>query len=686
MPAKAYQNIQDIKGGVMFLHNQNFSGSGIILDETGRTWTLNGSAYLDNSETVMGGHPMVFDGSSYIDTPATSNMSLYSTKYYIVDFWIKRNSNGAQNICGWRANDTTLSHISFYISFTSSDKVYYFFVEDISAGGNYFTLTSTNSITADGEWHHVAITSDNSRIKIFIDGIQEAERGQLGFNMAAVSYNFAIGRAGENTDTPFDGKIANFRYINNSLNTAFLSTIDTASLLYYYDNFTSSIDTYIHSYDPTANYGKSSDAYIGYYGAYASSLFKFDISSLSASSICDSSFLDLYLKSDFASASVIWSAYRLKRDWTNLESTWNTYASGLSWQTAGALGSNDIDTTPIGTSGSISATTTIGDRVRITLNKDEIQKFIDGTYTNYGFLVKPNPMVKGYSRWYVYTCDYNYAPTDLRKPKFVIVYDSPSYGGDDIYTKSLIHFDYTGDRLYFRDEIEDNSWESYYYNSGNPLSGSGAEISLNQYKFGDASGYFAGSAVGNWIETPTQFNFGSQDWTCDFWIRPNFDGIETSWTHRGLFGYDVDDYNFWSCEISGSATDNQRFRYIEKLSGSSVYAAIGSIMPLQEDVWQHVAFVKQGTNLKGYLSGTNYMNTTIGSSMRSFMNQIFKIGNVGTASMYRGYMDEFRLSIGIKRWTSNFTPPTAPYAPDEPPEEGISLYGQPFMYSSYPWI
>lgn len=251
-----------------------------------------------------------------------------------------------------------------------------------------------------------------------------------------------------------------------------------------------------------------------------------------------------------------------------------------------------------------------------------------------------------------------------------------SYGTYDQYTKALLHFDGSEGSYTFRDEIQ-NIWTPYRYPS---TSGSGPYISTAQQKFGTGSGYFAGSAVGDWIETPTQFNFGSQDWTCDFWIRPNFDGIETSWTHRGLFGYDVDDYNFWSCEISGSATDNQRFRYIEKLSGSSVYAAIGSIMPLQEDVWQHVAFVKQGTNLKGYLSGTNYMNTTIGSSMRSFMNQIFKIGNVGTASMYRGYMDEFRLSIGIKRWTSNFTPPTAPYAPVTAPR------GQPFMYSSYPWI
>jgi hypothetical protein len=40
-----------------------------------------------------------------------------------------------------------------------------------------------------------------------------------------------------------------------------------------------------------------------------------------------------------------------------------------------------------------------------------------------------------------------------------------------------------------------------------------------------------------------------------------------------------------------------------------------------------------------------------------------KIGTQWDAScMYwNGYIDEFRISKGIARWTSNFTPPTAPY-------------------------
>jgi hypothetical protein len=28
---------------------------------------------------------------------------------------------------------------------------------------------------------------------------------------------------------------------------------------------------------------------------------------------------------------------------------------------------------------------------------------------------------------------------------------------------------------------------------------------------------------------------------------------------------------------------------------------------------------------------------------------------------FNGWLDEFRISKGIARWTSNFTPPTAPY-------------------------
>jgi hypothetical protein len=220
----------------------------------------------------------------------------------------------------------------------------------------------------------------------------------------------------------------------------------------------------------------------------------------------------------------------------------------------------------------------------------------------------------------------------------------------------------------------------------NPLtSGSGPIISASQYKFGTASGYFSGSGTGiaGYLTSETDFNFGSQDLTIDFWIRPDLSRI-TSDPNRGLFGYVYDTNNYWGIFIAGSALNNQQFAYNERVSGSWTYASSGSYMPLQENIQQHVAIVKQGTSLKGYLDGINYFTTNTGSSVPMFSGQMFRIGQIGLSGWYRGYIDEFRISVGIARWTSNFTPPTAPYAPIPPFTTAFAR--QPVMYSSYGWI
>jgi hypothetical protein len=406
------------------------------------------------------------------------------------------------------------------------------------------------------------------------------------------------------------------------------------------------------------------------------------LNSLSGSDLCDSSTLSLYLAQDFASASVIWSAYRLKRNWGELTATWNAYGSGTSWQTAGALGANDIDTTPLGSSGSIAATSSVGTEIQISLNPVEVQKLYDGTYVNYGFLIKPNPVVTSNSRWYVYSRNSS-VTYDVRKPKLVInshQYDPVPYGTYDQYTKALLHFDGSEGSYTFRDELQNTWTPCRYLTPTTYTTGSGAYITTTQKKFGTGSGYFSGSAIGDWIQTDTDFNFGSQDYTIESWIRPNFDGISIGWYSRGLYGYDVDDSNHWGCYITGSMVDNQRFGYQEKVSGSYVINRLGYIMPLQENVWQHIATVRSNGIIDMYLDGINYFSGSSSTITPVFVGQIFRIGNYGSPSMYRGYEDEFRISVGIARWTSNFTPPDRAYSPITSPR------GQPFMYSSYPWI
>jgi hypothetical protein len=286
------------------------------------------------------------------------------------------------------------------------------------------------------------------------------------------------------------------------------------------------------------------------------------------------------------------------------------------------------------------------------------------------------------------------------QPSTWMAYDNPSYFGHmgfsikganatgtyDSYTMAMLHFDSPNNSYTFKDEIG-NHWTPYRYPS---ISGSGAIIKTDQYKFGTGSGYFEGiTGSEDWIETSTDFSIGSQDFTAECYIRPNLDTISSGSPNRVLFGIDnIDDQDsyilFW---IVGSAIDNQRLAYTERVSGSYIVNKGSSYIPLQDNVWQHIAYVKQGNQMSGYLNGTLYLSGSCSSSLPYFVNSMFRIANTNShsTSMYRGYMDEFRLSIGIARWTSDFTPPTSPYGSESPPTETV-FYKQPVMYSSYPWM
>jgi len=78
----------------------------------------------------------------------------------------------------------------------------------------------------------------------------------------------------------------------------------------------------------------------------------------------------------------------------------------------------------------------------------------------------------------------------------------------------------------------------------------------------------------------------------------------------------------------------------------------------------HIAIVRDSSsNLYMFINGTE-----IGSTTASYTHNInvgaylLRIGERkdGTHDL-NGKIDELRISKGIARWTSNFTPPTSPY-------------------------
>lgn len=214
----------------------------------------------------------------------------------------------------------------------------------------------------------------------------------------------------------------------------------------------------------------------------------------------------------------------------------------------------------------------------------------------------------------------------------------------DPFTKALLHMDGANGSTIFKDE------------AGKIWTPTNATIATAQSKFGGASGYFNGTG---WIDTPAHddFSVGSGDFTVDFWIRP------LNSTQGYIFG---------QSNSTGTAATTSMLMFINSggdlhftfQSSPTAWAGVGAFGVVANNNWYHVAVVRNGNNLMGFLNGVLGKTTDItGKSIQASIYK-FAIGRRGESATtpYSGYIDEFRFTKGNARWMENFTPPTAPYA------------------------
>jgi hypothetical protein len=127
---------------------------------------------------------------------------------------------------------------------------------------------------------------------------------------------------------------------------------------------------------------------------------------------------------------------------------------------------------------------------------------------------------------------------------------------------------------------------------------------------------------------------------------------------------------FFDCRISPAATG--AFSPLVYMTGSPIalsFALSAVRITHQSNVnllsWNHIALVRASGVTKLFLNGVSSNTTytdatpwTLGTSSspvlgsRASLNGVFGLD---------GYIDDFRITNGVARYTSNFTPPTAPF-------------------------
>ena len=211
-------------------------------------------------------------------------------------------------------------------------------------------------------------------------------------------------------------------------------------------------------------------------------------------------------------------------------------------------------------------------------------------------------------------------------------------GGIDSNAKLVLHANGTNGSTIFSDS---SSGAKTVTTNGN------AQITTAQSKFGGASGLFDGR--GDYLSAPSAsgFSFGSDDFTVDFWVR--FNSISNC-TLVNL--NDTYYYNLLIWLGSGNV--------LKAADGNGNFLISGTTVPTT-NTWYHIAFVRSGNTQKLYVNGASEGTPGSYSGSMGSSTTTNTFGSDSSGAALNGWMDEIRISKGVARWTSNFTPPASEY-------------------------
>ena len=188
-------------------------------------------------------------------------------------------------------------------------------------------------------------------------------------------------------------------------------------------------------------------------------------------------------------------------------------------------------------------------------------------------------------------------------------------------------------------------------NSNNSVTFVGtAQISTAQSKFGGSSLLLDGDSDYVYVAND-DLDLGGVSFTIEFW----------AYLLNGV-GSLITFYSDYSGSSSGMA--------IEKLADNTIKANmtgdgadITGTTTLSTGQWYHIALSGDDGSYKLFLNGTQEGSTFTGSSTSGTTNKyigtFYWSGLGGAVRLWNGYIEDFRITKGLARYTSNFTPPTS---------------------------
>lgn len=175
---------------------------------------------------------------------------------------------------------------------------------------------------------------------------------------------------------------------------------------------------------------------------------------------------------------------------------------------------------------------------------------------------------------------------------------------------------------------------------------SGDSITAISTKF---QGYAIGRSSYNvTVSDSADFNFGTSSFTVEAYVYR----IEIN-SNNGRIWQHLQTYPN-TMSIFQVSSNGKPSCYVYN-GGSTLFSAVpstGSLTSIER--WYHVAFVRNGNTFNIYVDGVSVYNSAMNITFPDYAGSVY----ISPVSAYSWVFQDIQVSIGVAKYTGNFTPPT----------------------------
>jgi len=180
-----------------------------------------------------------------------------------------------------------------------------------------------------------------------------------------------------------------------------------------------------------------------------------------------------------------------------------------------------------------------------------------------------------------------------------------------------------------------------------------AQISTARSKFGSSSLLVDGNSDYVNMSAHSDFDFGTGDFTVECWVYAE--------TTSALYSSFLSSVSGWSSGASSHRYDNtgQSNKFSLHLWPSDPF--LSTTNTFSHDTWYHYALTRSGNTWRMFINGVQEASGTNSGSYNMGLGGL-RVGQSvwdGANGYFKGNVDDIKLTKGIARYTSAFTPPTA---------------------------